>query len=34
MREPRLVIARNKSENLIDLPIADLKEAWQQPLRW
>jgi phosphoribosylformylglycinamidine synthase len=34
IKEPRLLIGRNKAEKLIDLTLADLKEAWQRPLRW
>jgi phosphoribosylformylglycinamidine synthase len=32
--EPALRIAVGASEWLIDVPLADLKEAWQKPLRW
>jgi len=30
----RLVIENAPGEKVIDVPIADLKEAWQAPLRW
>jgi phosphoribosylformylglycinamidine synthase len=31
---PRLRIAANQSGSLISAPLADLKSAWQRPLRW
>lgn len=33
--EPRLKIAgRNGSEIIINIPVSELKEAWQRPMRW
>ncbi|MCS7047127.1 MAG: AIR synthase-related protein, partial [Gemmataceae bacterium] len=34
VKEPRLRIAGTDGEWLIRLPLAELKEAWQRPLRW
>ncbi|MGH7342949.1 MAG: AIR synthase-related protein [Candidatus Rokuibacteriota bacterium] len=32
--EPRLVVRGQRNDRVIDESIADLKEAWQRPLRW
>jgi phosphoribosylformylglycinamidine synthase len=32
--EPRLEVSRRKGNKVISIPINELKEAWQRPLRW
>jgi phosphoribosylformylglycinamidine synthase len=34
VKEPRLRVAGNSGEWIVWAPLADLKEAWQKPLRW
>jgi hypothetical protein len=34
VKEPRLRIAGTGGEWVVWAPLADLKEAWQKPLRW
>ena len=34
VRDPRFTVRGREGETLINEPIADLKEAWQAPLRW